>query len=191
MRSIPMATFNSPVTSWSSCRTASPEEEIIHEWSQTADLVDWKSLPYAFASADATPLFLMAANDYLQISGDEKFIKEHWESFEKAWNFEGSRDSDGDGIYENTEGSGWVESWFPRMPHQEIYLAALDQQASTAFANIAKSTGHTKLAEDAHDRAGRIADQLEKEYFQPEAKFYAFSRNADGLWTRARRSIRQ
>jgi hypothetical protein len=158
----------------------SPEGKIIHEWSQTADLVDWKSLPYAYASADATPLFLMAANDYLQISGDLAFINEHWESFEKAWNFENSHDSDGDGIYENTEGSGWVESWFPKMPHQEIYLAALDQQASTAFANLAKSTGHANLADAARQRARRIANQLEKEYFQPDAKFYAFSRNVDG-----------
>ena len=28
----------------------SPEGKIIHEWAQTADLVDWKSLPYAYAS---------------------------------------------------------------------------------------------------------------------------------------------
>ena len=161
-------------------RRQSPEGKIIHEWSQTADLVDWKSLPYPFASADATPLFLMAANDYLQISGDAAFLKEHWDSFEKAWNFERSHDSDGDGIYENTEGSGWVESWFPNMPHQEIYLAALDQQASTAFANIAKSTGHSQFSDDARKRADHIAEQLEKEYFLPDEKFYAFSRNADG-----------
>jgi len=158
----------------------SPEGKIIHEWSQTADLVDWKNLPYPFASADATPLFLMAANDYRQISGDTAFLKEHWDSFEKAWNFERSHDSDGDGIYENTAGTGWVESWFPKMPHQEIYLAALDQQASTAFAKIAQSTGHSQLADDARKRADHIAEQLEKEYFLPDAKFYAFSRNADG-----------
>ena len=34
----------------------SPEGKIMHEWAQTADLVDWKSLPYEYASADATPL---------------------------------------------------------------------------------------------------------------------------------------
>jgi len=158
----------------------SPEGKIIHEWSQTADLVDWKGLPYPFASADATPLFLMAANDYLQISGDQGFLNQHWDSFEKAWNFERSHDSDGDGIYENTEGTGWVESWVPKLPHQEIYLAALDQQASTAFSNLASDTGHTKLAEEARQRAATLAAQVEKEYFQPEAKFYAFSRNADG-----------
>lgn len=158
----------------------SPRGQIIHEWSQTAGLVDWKSLPYEFASADATPLLLMAANDYYQISGDSAFIKQHWDAFQKAWEFERSHDSDGDGIYENIAGSGWVESWPPGMPHQEIYLAALDQQASSAFANLARATGNLQLAEDAEKRAHHIAEQLEKEYFLPDANFYAFSRNADG-----------
>ncbi len=158
----------------------SPEGQIIHEWAQTANLVDWKSLPYEFASADATPLFVMAANDYLKISNDVAFVQAHWEGLAKAWNFETSHDSDGDGIYENTEGSGWVESWIPKVPHQEIYLASLDQEASTAFSNLAKATGHAQLAEAAEKRAAHIAQQLEKEYYLPEASFYAFSRNADG-----------
>ena len=142
--------------------------------------MDWTSLPYEFASSDATPLFIMAANDYLQISGDSAFIRKHWGAFEKAWEFELSHDSDGDGIYENTAGSGWVESWPPGMPHQEIYLAALDQQASSAFANLANATGNSQLAEEAATRARHIAEQIEKEYFLPNANFYAFSRNTDG-----------
>src|SRR6202040_4099679 len=40
--------------------------------------------------------------------------------------------------------------------------------------------GNAKLAEDAGKRATHIAQQLEKEYFLPNANFYAFSRNADG-----------
>ena len=123
----------------------SPEGKIIHEWAQTADLVDWKSLPYAYASADANPLLLMASNDYLKVSGDKTFIQTNWEALERTWNFETSHDSDGDGIYENTEGSGWVESWPPGMPHQEIYLAALDQQASTAMAELARLRGTRRL----------------------------------------------
>ncbi len=58
----------------------SPEGKIIHEWAQTADLVDWKSLPYAYASADANPLLLMASNDYLKVSGDKRFIQANWEA---------------------------------------------------------------------------------------------------------------
>ena len=133
----------------------SPEGKMIHEWAQTADLVDWKTLPYAYASADANPLFLMASEDYLKISGDTQFIQANWEAIQKTWTFETSHDSDGDGIYENTEGSGWVESWPPGMPHQEIYLAALDQQASTAMAALARATGHTDIAQQAESRAAR------------------------------------
>jgi glycogen debranching enzyme len=157
-----------------------PTGQIIHEWSQTAGMVDWKSLPYQFASSDATPLFLMAANDYLQISGDVEFLRSHWPALAKAWDFECTHDSDGDGIYENIAGSGWVESWPPGMPHQEIYLAALDQQASTAFAKLARATGNSQLADDADKRAAHIAQQIEKEYYMSDANFYAFSRNADG-----------
>ncbi|MDX6461564.1 MAG: hypothetical protein QOE55_5261, partial [Acidobacteriaceae bacterium] len=94
----------------------SPEGKMIHEWAQTADLVDWKSLPYSYASADANALFLMASEDYLKISGDTQFIQANWDAIQKTWTFETSHDSDGDGIYENTEGSGWVESWPPGMP---------------------------------------------------------------------------
>jgi glycogen debranching enzyme len=158
----------------------SPEGKIIHEWAQTADLVDWKSLPYAYASADANPLLLMAGADYLKVSGDTQFIQANWDALERTWKFEISHDSDGDGIYENTEGSGWVESWPPGMPHQEIYLAALDQQASTAMAALARATGHTEIVQQAEARAARIGVTIEKEYLLPNGGFYAFSRNPDG-----------
>jgi glycogen debranching enzyme len=161
-------------------RRQGPQGKIMHEWPQTARLVDWESLPYEFASADATPLLLMAANDYLQIRGDVSFLNAHWTELQKAWNFECSHDSDHDGIYDNRAGTGWVESWPPGMPNQEIYLAALDQQASAAFASIAKATGHRELGEDASRRAAFIAQQIEKEYFLPDADFYAFSRNSNG-----------
>ncbi len=158
----------------------SPEGKILHEWSQTADLLDWRSLPYAYASADANPLLLMATEDYLNVSGDAQFVQAHWKALALTWKFECSHDSDGDGIYENTEGTGWVESWPPGMPHQEIYLAALDQQASTAMSDLARSTGHDDIARQAERRAGKIGAAIEKEYLLPGGGFYAFSRNADG-----------
>lgn len=161
-------------------RRESPEGKVPHEWSQTANLVDWKALPYEYASSDATPLLAMAADDYLRISGDTAFIAAHWEGLAKAWNFESTHDSDGDGIYDNSQGSGWVESWIPKMPHQEIYLAALDEQASLAFADLAEATGHSDFAKSARQRAARIHMQIEKEYYLPQSGFYAFSWNGPG-----------
>ncbi len=157
----------------------SPEGKIMHEWSQTANLVDWKSLPYEYASADATSLLQMATADYLKISGDTDFVRAHWPELELAWKFETSHDS-ADGIYNNSEGSGWVESWIPSMPEQEIYMAVLDQQASSAFARLAWATGHADLAAQATQRAQKIAGQIEREYYLPAQEFYAFSHNASG-----------
>lgn len=153
--------------------------KIMHEYSQTANLVDWQSLPYEYAAADSTPLLLMAMNDYLKVSGDTDFVRAHWDNLARAWNFETSHVSE-DGIYNNSQGTGWVESWVPSMPHQEIYLAALDEQASTAFANLARAAGQAPVADQAAARADHIRQAIEKEYFQAGQDFYAFSRNADG-----------
>ncbi len=150
--------------------------KIMHERSQTADLVPWESLPYEYAAADSTPLLPMAVDDYLKISGDREFVAANWQGLERAWNFEVAHDSDGDGIYDNSQGTGWVESWVPKMPHQEIYLAALDEQASLAFADLAGTTGHGDLANQARQRAARIARTIEAEYYLADAG-YAFSWN--------------
>lgn len=151
--------------------------KIMHEYSQTADLVDWKSFPYEYAAADATPLFLMAMEDYTNASGDKQFLQQHWSAVEKAWEFERTHDTDGDGIYDNSQGTGWVESWPTGMPHQEIYLAALDQQASGAYSRLAALMNRTEEASAAAARAQKIAATIEQEYAGP---MYAFSRGKDG-----------
>src|SRR5271156_2226751 len=75
--------------------------KIMHEWSQTADLVDYySSVPYEYAEADATPLLQMAVNDYMKISGDEAFLRSHWKELTLAWTYETTHDS-ADGIYNN------------------------------------------------------------------------------------------
>jgi len=156
--------------------------KIMHERSQTANLVPWASLPYEYAAADSTPLLAMAVDDYLKISGDREFVTSVWPEVERAWNFETTHDSDGDGIYDNSQGTGWVESWVPKMPHQEIYLAALDEQASLAFADLAQATGHADQADQAQRRASRIAKTIEAEYYRSDAQEYAFSWNgAEGV----------
>lgn len=150
-----------------------------HEFSQTAELVDWKQFPYQFAAADATPLFLMAMEDYATTSGDIEFVRSNWTAIQKAWTFESSHDTDGDGIYDNSQGTGWVESWPQGMPHQEVYLAALDQQASEAMGTLSRLTGNASEAQAAQQRADAISKKILAEYAQPNG-MYAFSHNPDG-----------
>jgi glycogen debranching enzyme len=154
--------------------------KMMHEFAQSADLVDWKSTPYFYASADSTPLFVMAMEDYVASSGDVAFLRKHWDAVRRAYAFTRAHDSDGDGIYENTEGTGWVESWPQGMPHQEIYLAALDQQSADAMSRLAALLNDTATASSAHQNAQEIRAKLDSEYYDSAAHFYAFSRNADG-----------
>jgi hypothetical protein len=156
--------------------------KIMHEYSQTAADVDWPSLPYMYAAADSTPLFLLAMEDYVRASGDTAFLKANHDAIERAWAFETdpAHDTDHDGIYDNSQGTGWVESWPGGMPHQEIYLALLDQQASAAMAELEKLLGNSDKSAAAHQRADKIASTIESEYYDPAKSCYAFSRNADG-----------
>jgi glycogen debranching enzyme len=153
---------------------------MMHEFSQTADIVDWKATPYFYASADSTPLFIMAMEDYVDTSGDLEFLRKHWNAVKVAYAFTRAHDSDGDGIYENTEGTGWVESWPPGMPHQEIYLAALDQQSCAAMAHLAGLMHEQDLSGRAGEQSEQIRRKLEPEYYDGANRFYAFSRNPDG-----------
>ncbi|HWT65669.1 MAG TPA: hypothetical protein VN151_06110, partial [Terracidiphilus sp.] len=95
--------------------------KIMHEYSQTAAVVNWQQFPYQWAAADSTPLFLLAVADYVRSSGDTAFLTAHRDAIDKAWAFETdpAHDTDHDGIYDNSQGTGWVESWPGGMPHQE------------------------------------------------------------------------
>jgi glycogen debranching enzyme len=153
--------------------------KVMHEYSQTAGEMDWGSLPYEYAAADATPLMLMTMMDYVKASGDVGFLRAHKDAMLKAWRFECAHDSDGDGIYDNAEGTGWVESWPGGMPKQEIYLALLDEQASRAMAGLAGMMGEAQVASEAKARAEKVKSTILREYYRADA--YAFSRDAGGV----------
>jgi glycogen debranching enzyme len=154
--------------------------KMMHEYSQTAGDIDWASLPYEYAAADATPLFLTAMLDYVRCSGDVGFLKEHRDAVDRAWAFETTHDSDGDGIYDNAEGTGWVESWPGGMPKQEIYLALLDEQASSAMASLAAMLAEPDVSIAAAARGTKLHATIEREYYRANESVYAFSRNAGG-----------
>ncbi|GAA3746606.1 amylo-alpha-1,6-glucosidase [Terriglobus aquaticus] len=161
--------------------------KMMHEFSQMADdlpsNIPWASFPYEYAAADATPLFLMAMRDYVRTSGDTAFLAEHWDAVKRAWNFERTHDSDGDGVYDNSQGTGWVENWQSPMPHQELYLAALDAEAARAVADLAALQHDTALEQAGRQSAAHIQSVIET-YRDPATGLYAFSKNSNGSFDR-------
>jgi len=116
--------------------------KVEHEISQTASLVDWwKGFPYGFASADATPLFLITMNDYVSASGDVNFANAHWDNAWRAYQFLKST-YDANGLPQNFGvGHGWVEGG-PLLPVEtESYQSGLAVAALRALASLANITG--------------------------------------------------
>ncbi len=132
-------------------------------------------MPYEYAAADSSPLFILAVEDYVRSSGDLAFLKANWPAVTAAYRF--TRANTSNGVLANTAGTGWVEAWPPTMPHQEMYLAALDQQSAQAFSRLAALMHDVPLHTEAAATAAAIRQQLDT--FHEASGFYAFSRNAD------------
>jgi len=155
--------------------------KIMHELSQSATLVDWfKGFPYAYASADSSPLYIIAVADYYSASADQAFLREMWESVKQAYQFAASTDTDGDGLIENTKvGHGWVEGGTLYPEHEEIYLAGLWAEACQAISSLAATMNDQKLQAQSVAAAQKAREQLEKLFWQEQSGIYAFAIKQD------------
>jgi len=146
--------------------------KVPHEISQSASLVPWfKDYPYGFASADATPLFIIAMDDYVRHSGDIEFAKSKWANLEKAYNFLRST-YDAQGLPTNFGvGHGWIEGG-PLLPVKtELYQSGLGAEALRALSDLAKAVGKKELSED-------LARQFEKQKTLVNGAFWSQEQNA-------------
>lgn len=153
--------------------------KIPHEISQSAALIPWfKDYSYPWASADATPLYIIAHGDYWRTSGDLDYIKKNWDSILKAYRFTAASDTDGNGLIENTKfGHGWVEGGALYPPHEEIYMQGLWIEALGCMAELADRLNDNKLAAEARSAAERTRAATEKTYWLADRGYYAFATN--------------
>lgn len=154
--------------------------KIPHEISQGANFVDWfKGYPYPYASADATPLYIIAANDYVTQSGDATFANEKWDSLWKACQFLKSTYDD-KGLPRNFGiGHGWVEGG-PLLPVEtEFYQSALGAEALHALANLARAAGRTEAAAQLESEFARQLPLVNEAFWIADKKRFAFALDKD------------
>lgn len=152
--------------------------KVPHEISQSASLVPWfKDFPYPWASADATPLFIIAMNDYAVQSGDLAFVREKWENLWRAYQFLRST-YDSEGLAQNAGiGHGWVEGG-PLLPvKNEYYQAGLGVEALRALSNLARLAGKDDVRKQLAAEFEKSSATLDRAYWSPEVKRYAFALN--------------
>ncbi|HEY8150230.1 MAG TPA: GH116 family glycosyl hydrolase [Vicinamibacteria bacterium] len=151
--------------------------KIPHEISQSATLVPWfKDYEYPWASADATPLYVVLQADHFRHTGDRDLLRASWDSIVKAWGFSAATDTDGNGLIENDKfGHGWTEGSPPYPPHEEIYMQGIWIEAGRGLAEMAEAMGDVALAEKARAASARTQAAVEKTYWLGDRGFYAFA----------------
>jgi GH15 family glucan-1,4-alpha-glucosidase len=150
--------------------------KIAHEISQAAGYVNWfKDFPYGFASADATPLYIIAMDDYLEQSGDAEFIREKWSSIWKAYEFLRST-WDAQGFPRNEGvGHGWVEGG-PLLPVKtEFYQTGVGTEALRALADLAKAAGEADKVEELEKLFAGQRTKLNDTFWVAEKNRFAFA----------------
>jgi GH15 family glucan-1,4-alpha-glucosidase len=152
-----------------------------HEIAQAANFVPWfKDFPYGYASADATPLYIIAMNDYVTESGDVAFAKEKWDSVWKAYEFLRSTYEE-QGFPKNFGiGHGWVEGG-PLLPvKSEFYQSGLGVEALRALSNLAHLTGQDARASELSQEFEKQAPKLNNTFWLADKQRYAFALGTDG-----------
>jgi glycogen debranching enzyme len=150
--------------------------KIPHEISQGANFVDWfKGYPYPYASADATPLYLIAMNDYVTASGDIAFAKEKWDSLWKAYEFLRST-YDEHGFAKNAGvGHGWVEGG-PLLPVKtELYQTGLGIEALRALSNLAHLSGKEDASKELAKNFAQQKPLMNDTFWLSDKKRFAFA----------------
>jgi len=154
--------------------------KIPHEIAQGASFVDWfKGYPYAYASADATPLYIAAVDDYVTSSGDIAFAKSNWEHIAKAYEFLRST-YDANGFAKNFGvGHGWIEGG-PMLPiESEFYQSGLAVAAIRGLAHLSQLTGKEAEAKSLMEKFAKEQKQLNNAFWSFDKKFFAFAVDRD------------
>ena len=149
-----------------------------HEIAQGANFVPWfQDYPYPYASADATPLFIIAMDDYVTHSGDIDFAREQWDNLWRAYQFLRST-YDAQGFAQNAGvGHGWVEGG-PLLPVKtEFYQSALGVEVLRSLSRLAGLVGKEDLKKELAAEFERQKPALDRAFWSPEIKSYAYALN--------------
>ncbi len=150
--------------------------KIPHEIAQAASFVDWfKDYPYAYASADATPLYIIALDDYVRRSGDVGFARDKWDSIWKAYQFLRST-YDTQNLPQNFGfGHGWIEGG-PLLPVKtELYQAGVAAEAVNALSDLAQVTGKDDLSKNLGQEFAARKAFVNQAFWSEQKKLFSFA----------------
>lgn len=144
---------------------------IWHEMSQSAGLIDWVGkYPYMFVHVDISFQYLNTVAEYVAVSGDKKFLEDHWKSVQAAYRYCQSLINPADGLPHIPAGKEGGDEQ-DRMSG-ELTLSSSWVQAANSFSEMAMWMDDTSGAAEARKASEQARDSAAKRYWDPKQKFW-------------------
>jgi glycogen debranching enzyme len=125
---------------------------IWHELSQSAGLIDWRhKYPYMYVHVDTTFQYLAGVAAYAEASGDQEFVRAHWQNLAAAYRYCRSLISPSTHLPRIPAGKEG-ENEQVRM-RDDIALSSAWVSAADSFARLAAMAGHASQAAGARQAA--------------------------------------
>jgi glycogen debranching enzyme len=171
--------------------------KILHE-TRNGEMAALGEIPFGmyYGSVDATPLFVVLAGQYYEVTGDRELVESIWSNIEAAlaW-VETYGDIDGDGFVEYQRktdagllNQGWKDS-FDSIFHAdgtqaEPPIAICEMQgyvyaARMAASNLAEILGHHSRASVLHEQAESLRQKFEQQFWDEELGTYVLALDGD------------
>jgi len=119
--------------------------------------------------------------EYVKRSGDVDFIKESWDSIERAYAWCLSTDENNDGLMDNKKaGLGALEYGALTGIATDIYLAAVWLRATQAMQHLAEIVGNVSFSKQTAKHSKMAKDAFETKFWDEDNQFYTYAFNTGG-----------
>jgi len=157
--------------------------KMAHEISQAAGYIDWfGNYPYGYIHGDTSPYFVVVVEDYVKLSGDVDFVRRHWTTIRKAYEWSLSTDGNGDGLMDNAEaGLGALE--YGQLTDEiatDIYIGAVWTRATQAMHRLATIAGEISYAERVKKHAEQAMTSFKGKFWDEDSRFYSYAFDKNG-----------
>ena len=157
--------------------------KMAHEVSQAAGYIDWfGDYHYGYIHGDTSPYFIVAMADYITMSGDIEFLKKHWDSVKRAYEWSLATDGNGDGLMDNRKaGLGALE--YGKLIGgitTDIYIGAVWVRAVQAMEKLSRIVGERDYSERVKDVRIKAERAFKEKFWDDELEFYSYAFNQNG-----------
>ena len=164
-------------------RNQRADGKIMHELSQGAAMIPWfEEYPYGYYHMETSPYYIVAVMNYVTASGDTAFLRESWESMEKAFRYAMTIVDGSDGLPDGRKGGlGALEvGVLLKDLKTDIYVAGLWVESLKQMKRAAEILGELAIIGEIEPILAKAEASLRERYYIPGQGYHALALAVDG-----------